>query len=242
MDGKGNAHIRDSTTVDVNYAVQLHVKGSTDIIVNTVEKESKTHNLKISESQGTIVDKLQTNTNFVISTIRDEVRINSMENRKDTRQIIENQNAMAEVVNTFSDMHTEVTQAVLEQSQKQSDRADRSEHISYQLRGQLGVQGRKRRKEDLEEIARLRNEVGVLKRQNRDKDQAVKVLSAHVMSLEVKMKDMMTTHSESLVEQMREIRREKEDMRKDMRDMRREMSCQNTTLIDLVSTLVARLN
>ena len=193
MNAKGREYACDDTTDDVNYAVQLHIKGSTETIVNAIEKEAKTNFRKLSDGQDAIVDKLQANTNIVLATIKDEAYNQTKEFREDAKLIIENQHAVVDVVNSFTEKHAEVTNAVLEQSKKQSDRADHSEHISYQLRGQLGVQGRKRRREDLEEIGRLRNEVGVLKRQNRDKDQAVKALSAHVMSLEDKMKEMMTT-------------------------------------------------
>ena len=89
-----------------------------------------------------------------------------------------------EIIATNSTMAVEVLDNVSVKVSKFSDqlgttieivkraqsKADRSDRISHQVRGKLGAQERKRRKVDTDEISRLRNELGVLKRQMRDKD------------------------------------------------------------------------
>jgi chromosome segregation ATPase len=65
-----------------------------------------------------------------------------------------------------------------------------------ETRGKLGVQERKRPGEDLDDMARLRYELGVMKRQMRDKDVMVETLSARVGSLVDHIEDMRRESSE----------------------------------------------
>ena len=72
-----------------------------------------------------------------------------------------------------------------------SQKVAHSEHISHKVRGQLGAQERKRRKVDLEEIGRLRAEIGVFKRQRRDNDRVVAALGERVASMDEKMQTLI---------------------------------------------------
>lgn len=72
-------------------------------------------------------------------------------------------NEISKVAHTLKDDVTNELQVVTDQVKITNERAVKSEHISFQVRGQLGAQERKRRKVDLEEIKRLKAENEVLK-------------------------------------------------------------------------------
>lgn len=145
-------------------------------------------------------------TDTIKRTIQHEVRGQSKETDHKIEKLIDSQNAVIGAINTFSTHvgdETDATHQLREKLceeihsiantvQKTNERADRSERISYETRGKLGAQERKRRKVDLDEISRLRNEVGVLKRQNRDKDNMIKAMSNDIKEIKTMLQAIMT--------------------------------------------------
>jgi chromosome segregation ATPase len=158
-----------------------------------------------------------------VDEIKNKIQHHAEEQIIDVDKLIESQNGVVDSLNHLVDKQGEVQHILTNQTQQMSQKVAHSEHISHKVRGQLGAQERKRRKVDLEEIGRLRDEVGVLKRQLRDKDRVVAALGKHVASLGEQMHDMN--------EQMTEMR---EQTNEQMHEMKR----QNETLIDLMRTLV----
>jgi chromosome segregation ATPase len=169
-----------------------------------------------------------------VDEIKNQMQHHTEEQIIDIDKIIDSQNGVVDSVNNLAEQQGELQNILTNQTQQMSQKVAHSEHISHKVRGQLGAQERKRRKVDLEEISRLRAEVGVLKRQLRDKDRVVAALGKHVASLDEQMHDMKETMHE-MKEKMHEV---KEQTNEQMQEMKR----QNDTLIDLVRMLVARGN
>ena len=156
----------------VDCVVELRVTNSTEVIKQSIQNAVKGQSDEINEN----VERLVHSQNAVIGTIN-----------VFSKQIANETEAAQEVRDSISDeIHT-----IVDQVQKTNKRAQHSEHISYVTRGKLGAQERKRRKVDLEEISRLRNEIGVLKRQNRDKDNMIKALADDVNDIKAMMKIML---------------------------------------------------
>jgi chromosome segregation ATPase len=110
--------------------------------------------------------------------------------------IIDGHNAIVDAVNGVKEKVHDHMDTVMDSSKKTQERADRIERSERETRGKLGAQERKRRKEDLDTMARLRNELGVMKRQMRDKDAMVETLSTRVGSLVDHIEDMRRESSE----------------------------------------------
>jgi hypothetical protein len=216
----------DSQEDDLAYFVEVHLKKHTDTITTTIEQEAKTvcsGLKKISIGQDVIKDAVAAAKDTIVDTIKNEIQHHTGEQIIDIDKIIDSQNGVVDSVNNLAEQQGELQNILTNQTQQMSQKVAHSEHISHKVRGQLGAQERKRRKVDLEEIGRLRAEVGVLKRQLRDKDRVVAALGKHVASLGEQMHDMneqMTEMREQTNEQMHEIKR------------------QNETLINLMRTLV----
>ena len=186
-----------SSQEDVAYVVELHVKHSTDVLSRVIERESKIHNSemhKVLRGQEALVNAIETVSSVTTQLKNDVVETKSavLDEKIGTKvnQLIEGHDAIVGRVNDFAEAQDEMKEVVINQMPKFVQKADRYEHISFQLRGQLGSQERKRRKVDLEEIGRLRHEIGVLKRQNRDKDVVVKAMGDRVKSLVDQMAEM----------------------------------------------------
>ena len=105
--------------------------------------------------------------------------------------VVESQNCVVDSLNHLVDKQGEVQHILTNQTQQMSQKVAHSEHISHKVRGQLGAQERKRRKVDLEEIGRLRAELGVCKRQHRDNDRVVAALGECVASMDEKMQTLI---------------------------------------------------
>ena len=92
------------------------------------------------------------------------------------------------------EMKETVVETVAPMCRDATARAKSSEQTTRLLLGLLGSQERKRRKVDTDEISRLRNEIGVMKRQSRDKDaqytEMIGTLSDRVEELLCQMEDM----------------------------------------------------
>jgi predicted phage tail protein len=119
-----------------------------------------------------------------VTEIKNEIQHHSEEQIIDVDKLIESQNGVVDSVNHLAEEQRDVQNILKNQTQQMSQQVAHSEHISYKVRGQLGAQERKRRKVDLEEIGRLRTDLGVMKRQLRDKDNVVAALGEHVASLD----------------------------------------------------------
>ena len=68
---------------------------------------------------------------------------------------------------------SDIRSGITEQVQTANEKAAKSEHTSFVVRGMLGAQERKRRKIDVDEIRRLRIHVSILTRQAKDKDNLI---------------------------------------------------------------------
>jgi len=145
----------------VEYVVQMHVQQSTAVITAAIEKETNTVRKEISIGQDAIKDAVTT-------AFGDVDKITESQNG-----VVESVNHVVESVNHLAEEQGEVQNLLKKQTQQMNQQVAHSEHISYKVRGQLGAQERKRRKVDLEEIGRLRTDLGVLKRQLRDKDRVI---------------------------------------------------------------------
>ena len=123
------------------------------------------------------------------------------------------------------------------------------ERISFQARGRLGAEERKRRKVDLDEIARLRMELGISRRQNRDKDKMVETMSSRLELLaneqvetrietadrqtmmENALKEMQDERDE-LFHKIGEVRYKEEQMITEVKEMKH----QQRELLDLIKS------
>ena len=142
--------------------VNLHVKQSTDKIVGVVEKETREQCKELKINMGKLVEC----NNTVVEVLDD-------------------------VSGRVSDFSSNLS-TTIDIIKKTQAKADHSDHISHQVRGKLGSQERKRRKIDTDEISRLRNENGVMKRQNRDKEKMIETMSTRVERLAENVKTMNT--------------------------------------------------
>ena len=109
-------------------------------------------------------------------------------------------------------------------------RAIRSEHTSHVVRGRLGAQERKRRREDLNQIARLRNEVADLKRQLQAKNAECVRKDEMIGDLADRVEEMLCL--------MEDMRAENKDMRAENKDTRAENKANQDMILSL---LAARL-
>ena len=176
-------HLKESNDDRVNdcieSAIGLYIRGST----NTIEKTVKT------EAKG------------IVNTIYERFQEQDEKMGHDNNRIIGKTNEICDRVNhcakATGDMKESLEETVLPMCETVHDanaRAKSSEQTTRLLLGLLGSQERKRRKVDTDEISRLRNEIGVMKRQSRDKDaqytEMIGTLSDRVEELLCQMEDM----------------------------------------------------
>ena len=126
-----------------------------------------------------------------VDEIKNQMQHHTEEQIIDIDKIIDSQNGVVDSVNNLAEQQGELQNILTNQTQQMSQKVAHSEHISHKVRGQLGAQERKRRKVDLEEIGRLRAEIGVLKRQRRDNDRVVAALGERVASMDEKMQTLI---------------------------------------------------
>ena len=170
-----------------------------------------------------------------VDEIKNKIQHHAEEQIIDVDKLIESQNGVVDSLNHLVDKQGEVQHILTNQTQQMSQKVAHSEHISHKVRGQLGAQERKRRKVDLEEIGRLRAEVGVCKRQLRDKDRVVAALGGQMYDMKEQMTEQMHDMKEQMTEQMH-------DMKEQMTEQMQESKRQNDTLVNLVRTLAPRGN
>ena len=111
-----------------------------------------------------------------------------------TNELCDRVNHCAKATGDMKESLEETVLPMCETVHDANARAKSSEQTTRLLLGLLGSQERKRRKVDTDEISRLRNEIGVMKRQSRDKDaqytEMIGTLSDRVEELLCQMEDM----------------------------------------------------
>jgi hypothetical protein len=123
-------------------------------------------------------------------------------------EVVDSQNGVVNAFNQmssgFDNMRGDIS--VLtdrdERAKKADKRAEASEHTSRVVRGLLGAQERRRRKVDLDEISRLRNEVGVCRRQIRDKDRIIVEMKAELAALRDEIRSEFDDMKKFFIEQI----------------------------------------
>jgi len=98
----------------------------------------------------------------------------------DTKTIIEKVTEVHVDYNKVNDKIEYVSETLVEQANKEKERADLAEKTCYKVTGQLGQQAFKRRKADEANWAHLREQNEALMSQLREKDRAVDSLTAHI--------------------------------------------------------------
>lgn len=211
MASKGSSDEASIFHETVDCVVSLHVNNSRDTIIKKLDVQS-TEIKTISTDINTMTDTLVDSQNGVIETV------NTV-----SAQVTADTNATA----VMRDEISEEIRTVVHHIQKSNDRADKNERISHQVRGQLGAQERKRRKVDLDEISRLRNEVGILKRQARDKDKTIESMGAQI----AQTRSEVERFRDSVFQQMQASYRESAEFRESVLN-------RFDTLTDLMQVLI----
>ena len=143
--------------------------------------------LYITESTNTVVKTVQSESKHIIEAVKVEIR-------EQSEKINELSIDVNYCTQATDKMKETVVETVAPMCQDATTRAKSSEQTTRLLLGLLGSQERKRRKVDTDEISRLRNEIGVMKRQSRDKDaqytEMIGTLSDRVEELLCQMEDM----------------------------------------------------
>ena len=141
-------------------------------------------NTPIEDLLDSVVDlHVKTGTDKIIKTVEKESRTQIEHIDTSVDRLVEGQNAVVDALNVVSDSADIKVGIAMDQMKKAQDKADRSERTAREVCGKLGSVERKRRQEDVDNMNRLRNELGVLKRQMRDKDRMVEELSGRVGTL-----------------------------------------------------------
>ena len=141
-------------------------------------------NTPIEDLLDSVVDlHVKTGTDKIIKTVEKESRTQIEHIDTSVDRLVEGQNAVVDALNVVSDSADIKVGIAMDQMKKAQDKADRSERTAREVCGKLGSVERKRRQEDVDNMNRLRNELGVLKRQMLDKDRMVEELSDRVGTL-----------------------------------------------------------
>ena len=235
MAAKSQDH--SSSTDEFGYVVQLHVGKSTGIVVSAVEKGVRVLYEKVEH----LANGQQQMTRSVDANVT---------------RLIDSQNQVADNLNALAEAQAEMKEEGVDQARVWRLRAENNEHISFQTRGRLGAEERKRRKVDLDEIARLRMELGISRRQNRDKDRMVETMSSRLELLaneqaetrietadrqtmmENALKEMQDERDE-LFHKIGEVRYKEEQMITEVKEMKHNqqtMMNQQRELLDLIKS------
>jgi len=138
-------------------AVRTHVDGVKDTLKTQIESV-----LKNQEKQEERFDSLDNHQNVVANAFNDMSTSYTSETQK-----------TATLRNEIRQAASDIRSGITEQVQTANEKAAKSEHTSFVVRGMLGAQERKRRKIDVDEIRRLRIHVSILTRQAKDKDNLI---------------------------------------------------------------------
>ena len=194
------------------------VEGIIHCVIDSIE-----HHVKNSASA--LEETIRSEANH----INDTVEKGLSDQRNDTINLIASHNAVIGHVMFCSDttkcMKEEVVdnmQAVVDQSQQVQAKADHFENMSYRLRGALGAQERKRRKIDLDQISRLRNENSDLKRQLQAKNAECQRKDDMLGDLADRVEEVLCEIDESK-HQAEELRSEIKEIRSDSQELRSEV-------------------
>ena len=185
--------------------VDIRVRNGTDTVIRVVKAEARSQTLLV------------------------ETSVNKLANGQE--KLIEGQNAVVDALHVVADSADIKVGIAMDQMKKAQDKADRSERTAREVCGKLGSVERKRRQEDVENMGRLRNELGVLKRQMRDKDRMVEELSGRVGTLVQQSRES----DERLISTV-------EDLRREVTDRQVANDAKMDALMDLVRQLVDRRN
>ena len=186
--------------------VNIRVRNGTDTVIRVVKAEARSQTLLV------------------------ESGVNKLANGQE--KLIEGQNAVVDALNVVADSADIKVGIAMDQMKKAQDKADRSERTAREVCGKLGSVERKRRQEDVENMGRLRNELGVMKRQMRDKDRMVETLSNRVEALSEQV--------EAIGDRVEAVLDHLEDVHHEMSDMAGRQVASNTKL-DAMSDLLVQL-
>ena len=152
----------------MDYVIKLHVSNSTDNITESMKQ-------KFDVLKGMLADDM----NKVIGK---------------TNEICDRVNHCAKATGDMKESLEETVFPICQTVRDANARAQSSERTTRMVLGLLGSQERKRRKVDTDEISRLRNEIGIMRRQSRDRDaeytEMIGTLSDRVEELLCQMEDM----------------------------------------------------
>lgn len=190
--------------------------------------------LPIEDLLDSVVDiHVKTGTDKIIKTVEKESRTQMEHIDTNVDRLVEGQTAVVDALNVVSDSADIKVGIAMEQMKQAQEKADRSERTAREVCGKLGSVERKRRQEDIDNMNRLRNELGVMKRQMRDKDRMVQTLSDRVEALVHQSEDLRRELAERQISNENQI----EDLRQEMA----ERQVAQTTKIDALTNLVRQL-
>lgn len=190
--------------------------------------------LPIEDLLDSVVDiHVKTGTDKIIKTVEKESRTQMEHIDTNVDRLVEGQTAVVDALNVVSDSADIKVGIAMEQMKQAQEKADRSERTAREVCGKLGSVERKRRQEDIDNMNRLRNELGVMKRQMRDKDRMVQTLSDRVEALVHQSEDLRRELDERQISNENQI----EDLRQEMA----ERQVAQTTKIDALTNLVRQL-
>ena len=193
--------------------VNIRVRNGTDTVIRVVKAEARSQTLLV------------------------ESGVNKLANGQE--KLIEGQNAVVDALNVVADSADIKVGIAMDQMKKAQDKANRSERTAREVCGKLGSVERKRRQEDVENMGRLRNELGVMKRQMRDKDRMVETLSNRVEALSEQV-EAISDRVEVLSDRVEAVLDHFEDVHHEMSDMAGRQVASNTKL-DAMSDLLVQL-